>query len=232
MMDTVKPHYARAWWKRPPVWVVGIAAVLLFLYSIAGSAARPPATPYGAFLDQLDAGNVASVVFHGVELDGRFKQPLDIAAANGAAPTDAFRSRVPDFGDPALISELRKHHVAADAVSPSPWTSSFGGNAPAIIVILSAIIFAKPGVLVFGGLLVAGLVRALRGGTKTAQQSTVPSNPMSMHPMYGMVKFTSGLFSKQPSAESPTDRDESCPIVRQGSLPSSEIGSDLSHGRP
>ena len=34
--------------------------------------------PYSTFLDQLEAGNVASVTFQGTEIDGRLKRPLDV----------------------------------------------------------------------------------------------------------------------------------------------------------
>lgn len=231
MTETSHSHCSRPWWKRPPVWVLGIVAVLLVGYSAIGPNGRPPVTPYGAFLDQLDAGNVASVVFRGMEIDGRFKQPLNAAAVEGSAPTTAFRSRVPDFGDPALIAELRQQRVTIEASSSSPWMSWFGSQTPAILVVLGAIVFAKPGLFVLGALFIAGLVKAIRGGKKDAQQSAPLSNPISMHPMHGAVKLMSGLFEKPSTAEPSHDRKDGCPMARQPDLASPQPASDPSHGR-
>ena len=117
-MTDVHPHCTRPWWMRPPVWLLGIVLVTrrLGIVEIIG---RPAATPYSTFLDQLDAGNVASITFRGTEIDGRFKRPLNVGISNGATQADTFRSRVPDFGDPSLIPELRKQHVAIDVISSS-----------------------------------------------------------------------------------------------------------------
>ena len=104
------------------MWFIGIAAVLALVIGVVveETGKRAP-MPYGAFLDQLEAGNVASVTFQGTEIDGRFKHPLDATLPTGTAQRDTFRSRVPDFGDPALIPELRKQHVAIDVSVHLRW---------------------------------------------------------------------------------------------------------------
>ena len=100
MADTVQQHHCTVpWWRRPPVLLLGIALVALVIFAVVETASAPAATPYGTFLDQLEAGNVASVTFKGTEIDGRFKHPIS-NAVNGTAQTNTFRSRVPDFGDP------------------------------------------------------------------------------------------------------------------------------------
>ncbi len=149
MADVVQHHCTRPWWLRPPVWFIGIAAALLAVFAMTEIAGRPAAAPYGAFLDQLDAGNVASVTFQGTEIDGRFKQPLNEAASNGTARADTFRSRVPDFGDPTLIPELRKQHVAIDVTTSTSWTRLFGAlPLPMLLFILNPAVgpeFSRPG---------------------------------------------------------------------------------------
>lgn len=134
--------------------------------------------PYGAFLDQVEAGNIASVTFQGTQIDGRFKQPVGKAAVNGSAPQDVFRSRVPEFGDPSLLAALRKQHVAIDAVSSSNWTAWLARLPWPMVVFLAFI-------------LIAGVVRLARG--KPASDSAPP-----MHPMQGMIGLISGLFGKPP----------------------------------
>ena len=177
-------HCTRAWYLRPPVWLLGIVLVGLAIFGVIEMNGRPAAMPYGSFLDQLDAGNVASVTFQGTRIDGRFKHAVAGAAANGATPQSVFRSRAPEFGDPALLVELRKEHVTIDVASSSNWTSWLAG-------------LPWPMVVFLGFILIAGLVRLMRGGK-------APSEPAaSMHPMQGMIGLLSGLFGKrsEPASE-------------------------------
>lgn len=188
MTDAVQHHCTRPWYMRPPVWFIGVAVVALVIFAIVEAAGRPAATPYGTFLDQLDAGNVASVTLEGTQINGRFKHPVTVAAGNGAVPADTFRSRMPDFGDPSLIAELRKQHVAIDIASSSSWTRLLAG-------------IPLPMLLFLGFILVAGIIRFVRGG-KVQSGSAMP-----MHPMQGMIGLVSGLFGKQSQPASPPTHD-------------------------
>ncbi|OGP20373.1 MAG: hypothetical protein A2038_01245 [Deltaproteobacteria bacterium GWA2_57_13] len=183
-MTHAMEHCQRPWWKRPPVWFIAIAAVLLLI--VVGTqiktADKAAPTPYSAFLDQLEAGNVASVTFRGTEIHGRFKRSAD------SAQHDTFTTRVPDFGDPTLIPELRKQHVAINVSAPSPWTS-----------VLARIPW--PMLVFLGVVLVAGLVRLVRGG-KAQSGSGAP-----IHPMHGMVGLVSRLFAKPHQVESPPEHE-------------------------
>lgn len=179
-------HCDRPWWKRPPVWFIAIAAALALIAVVymEESGKRAP-IPYGIFLDQLDAGNVASVTIQGTEIDGRFKKPLDNKLLSGTTQQDTFHSRVPDFGDPTLIPELRKQHVVIDVKSPSQWMSLLGR-------------IPWPILFIIGAMIIAGLIRLARGG------KAQPGSAMSMHPMGGMIGLVSGLFGKQPVASPPS----------------------------
>jgi ATP-dependent Zn protease len=190
MKDVAHTHCTRSWWMRPPVWFTGIAVVAALAFVIFENVGGPAATPYSTFLDQLDAGNVASVTFEGTQIDGRFKHPLTAATSSGTKQNDTFRSRVPDFGDSSLIPELRKQHVAFDVTLSSQWTSWLGR-------------LPWPMVFILGAVLIAALVRFVRGGKPGSV------SPMSMHPMGGMMGLISGLFGRQ-QAESPpaSDRDK------------------------
>ena len=184
-------HCQRRWWQRPPVWFIGIAVVLALIVGIVvEEAGRHAPMPYGAFLDQLAAGNVASVTFQGTEIDGRLKNPLDNAKASDAAQGNAFHSQVPAFGDPALIAELRKRNVAIDVASSTSWTRLLSG-------------LPWPMVLFIGVALIAGLVRFIRGG------KTQPGSGMPTHPMQGMVGLISGLFAKPQEPQSRPTQDSS-----------------------
>lgn len=190
MTDTVQRHCTRPWYMRPPVLVLGAVMAAFALFGIIELIGRPAALPYSEFLNRLDAGNVASVTFQGTEIDGRFKHPLNAAASNSATQPDSFRSRVPDFGDPTLIPELRKQQVVIDVASSSSWTRLLGG-------------LPLPMLLMLGAIVIAFIIRLLRGGK--AQSGAV----MPVHPMQGMVGFVSSLFGRQDQPASKPDRKPS-----------------------
>jgi ATP-dependent Zn protease len=183
-------HCDRTWWKRPPVWFIGIVVVALLV--AAGIEMEPAgkmvAMPYSTFLDQLDAGDVASVTLNGTEIRGRLKHPLDKSPSKDTAQSDAFRSRVPDFGDSALIGELRKQHVTIEVSAPSPWVSVLSRIPWPMLVFLGVILFAA----------LVRLVRGGRGGRSEAAASM---------PMHGMVGLVSGLFAKRNQPPSPPTQD-------------------------
>jgi len=191
-MTHAAQHCGRPWWKRPPVWFIGIAAVLLFFVIVIEQSDRQATIPYSAFLDQVEAGNVASVSFQGTEINARLKRPLDGTLPAGAAQRSSFRSRVPDFGDPALIPDLRRHQVTIDVASPSPWAWLLG-RVP------------WPMLILVGAMLVAGLVRLVRGG------NAQPGSATSTLPTHGMMGLVAKLFAKQQQSASPPTHDSDEP---------------------
>ena len=178
-MTHAMEHCDRPWWKRPPFWFIVIAAVItLVVVFVTETGNKPAPTPYSTFLDQLEAGNIASVTFRGTQIDGSLKHALADAASNDTTQRSTFRSHVPDFGDPTLLAELRKQHVVIDVASSSSWTRLLAG-------------LPWPMLLFIGIALVAGLIRLVRGG------KTQPGTAMPTHPMQGMIGLVSGLFGKK-----------------------------------
>jgi ATP-dependent Zn protease len=189
--DRTEDRPPPSWWRTSKLWWgIGIAAVLILIIgAVIVQVVKSAPIAYGLFLDQLDAGNVASLTFKGTEIDGRFKHGLDSTTANGSARQDTFHSRAPDFGDPTLIPELRKQHVVIDVTSSSSsWMQWFAG-------------IPVPMLLFIGAALIAGLVRLVRGG-KVQSGAAMP-----MHPMQGMMGLVSGLFGKQQQAGTPPTQD-------------------------
>jgi hypothetical protein len=170
-----------AWWRTSKVWwLIALLAVLTLLIGlVTAKAGNPAPVPYSTFLDQLEAGNVASLTFQGTAINGRFNHPMDSTQSN------LFSSRVPDFGDASLMPELRRQHVVINVSSSWDWTS-----------LLTHLPW--PMVLIIGAALIAGLLSLLRGG-KT------PMGPMAgMHPMHAIMAPVMGLFAKQmPGASLP-----------------------------
>ncbi len=185
------------WWRSHRAWwIAGIAVLLamLVVFLLEGLG-RPTLTPYGAFLDQLEADNIAAVTFRGVEISGQFRHPIVDATAADATLRDTFGSRVPDFGDPTLIPELRKHHVAIDVSAASRWTSLLAG-------------LPWPMLLFIGAAGVAALVRLVRGGKAQSQSA------MTVHPMQAIFGYVSKLFAKPPGVK-PVAREQDEPKTLQ-----------------
>ena len=178
-------HCTKPWYMRPPVWLLGLVVVALIVFGIVETVGRPVPMPYGSFLDQLEAGNVASVTFQGTQIEGRFKQPVGNKVENGRADQNAFRSRVPEFGDPTLLLELRKQRVPINVVTSSGWTSVVARLPWPMVAFLAFI-------------LIAGFVRLVRGGS-------APSG--SAMPMHGMIGLLSGLFGKQSQPTSTSSQE-------------------------
>jgi len=191
-MTHAMEHCHRPWWKRPPFWFIVIAAVLLIVVAVIEQTSKRVLMPYSTFFDQIEAGNVASVTLHGTEIIGQFKHRLDNSPPTGTAQGNSFRSRVPDFGDPTLIPELRKQHVVVDVTSPSAWTWLLGRMPWPMLIIVIA-------------MLVAGFVRLVRRG-KAQSGSATPTLPT-----HGMIGLVSGLFAKQQQPASPPTRDSDEP---------------------
>jgi ATP-dependent Zn protease len=181
-------HCQRPWWKRPPFWLIGIAALSFLGAFLIDQSDQSALTSYSAFLDQLDAGNVASVTFHGTQIEGRYKQPAKGTSSNEAVQRNAFSSRVPDFGDPALIAELRKQHVLIEVSSPSPW-SSLLAHLP------------WPMLFILGAAIIAGIIRLMRGGKPQSESATAAL------PAHGIVGLISRLLAKRDQSGNPPTKD-------------------------
>ena len=163
----------RSWYKRPVVWLVVVVIVGLGAFGIRQMLNAPPTITYGEFFNQLAADNLARVAFSGTQIDGALKHPIGQASTNGVAAPAGFRSQVPDFGDPALVPQLRKDHVPIAVIS----SSAYWWGTSAVLGGLAALILAKPMLLIIAGAFIAGLVRVARGG-KMDMRGTLAMIPM------------------------------------------------------
>jgi ATP-dependent Zn protease len=194
-MTPAMEHCHRPWWKRPPVWFLAAVVVGLVGVAVVEQTGKPPPMSYSTFLDQVDAGNIAGVIFNGTEISGSLKHPLDNASSTGKTPNDVFRTHVPDVGDPTLIPALRRQHVVIDVASPSAWGWLLAR-------------LPWPMVIIVGVALIAGFVRLVRG--KKAQ----PGAAASAFPAHGPMALVSGLFAKSHPGESASTGDGGEPKSR------------------
>ena len=161
MTDVVQPRPKTRWYKRPVLWISGVILLVLAGFIAAQMGGHAASLRYSEFLDQLDADNVAGVTFAGTQIDARLRQPIVDKTSKDASLSSAFRTRIPDFGDPRLLSELRTKHVAIAVASSSQW---FGVGGIAIVGTVAAVIIAKPMLLIIAAGFIAGLIRVMRGG--------------------------------------------------------------------
>lgn len=175
MNEMAQPHQAPSWYRRPLLWVGCGVIVLAGLagFVLIANHNKPATLRYSDFFNQLASDNIASVTFSGTQVDGTLKHPLGQALANGSAGSDRFHSRVPDFGDPALVPELRIEHVPIAVTS----SSAYWWGTSAVVGGLAALLLAKPMLLIIAAVFVAGLVRVARGG-KMDMRSTLAMIPM------------------------------------------------------
>ena len=89
MTEPASQHFTRAWYMRPPAWILGAVLVALAVFGILEMTSGPAALSYSDFLDQLDAGNIGGVTFAGTQIDGKFKTPQAAASATAPHETDA-----------------------------------------------------------------------------------------------------------------------------------------------
>ena len=137
-----RPWWANIWW------LIALAILIWNVVTLVNSHPGAPtlSLPYSTFLDELNAGNVGTVNIQGTAISGTFKQAITYppstsaqvsasAQASASAQPSAsgspgasgsqqpqtsnkFSTRLPDFGDPALLPELKAQGVTI-SVNPA-----------------------------------------------------------------------------------------------------------------
>ena len=92
--------------------------LLLFLFYF-GSSLRPhvPQISYSAFRNQLTEGNVSLVTVQEDKLSGSLKKPMELGSGENKIEIKKFRTILPSFGDPKLLSLLEKNKVTINTKS-------------------------------------------------------------------------------------------------------------------
>lgn len=163
MADAVQRQPERQWYKKPVWWIAGAIVIGVVVAALAATqiGGHTATLRYSEFLDQLDADNIAGVTFAGTQIDARLRRPIADKSSKDGSLSSTFRTRMPDFGDGRLLSELRNRNAAIAVASSSGW---FGVGGIAIVGTVAAVILAKPMLLIIAAGFIAGLVRVMRGG--------------------------------------------------------------------
>ncbi|MBV8079148.1 MAG: ATP-dependent zinc metalloprotease FtsH [Actinobacteria bacterium] len=136
------PRWARFGW-----WFVWIAILLGANYWLGSRATQAPArvrVPYSPFfLQQVQAGRVASITSRGTAVQGTFTEPLRYGKSK---PARKFETEIPAFADTnALSTLLQKHAVVVNAVpldTGAPWWENLLLGFGPTILFIGLIFFA------------------------------------------------------------------------------------------
>jgi cell division protease FtsH len=127
------PRFRFGWWI---AWLVGL---LVINYWIASRATHPPErvrVPYSPFfLEQVQAGHVASITTKGTAVQGMFRVALRYQSSK---PTTRFMTEIPTFADTNALSRLlERKGVVVNAVpldrGPPWWESLLLGFGPTLL---------------------------------------------------------------------------------------------------
>jgi cell division protease FtsH len=117
------PRYRFRWWI---AWLIGLLVLNYYVASRATQAPTRVRVPYSPFfLQQVNAGHVASITTRGTAVQGMFTVATRYA---GAKPTTRFKTEIPTFADTnALSGLLERKKVVVNAVpldTGVPWWES------------------------------------------------------------------------------------------------------------
>ncbi len=129
---------------------IALAAVALWNLSLFWPRTPNEATlSYSNFLNQLKAGQVASVQIIGSEIRGNFNlQGKTTQEHTNAQPKgSAFRTVYPTLiGDPGLISLLQTHNVRIEVITPTnAWLDILTGGVLPVLLLISTLIWVLSG---------------------------------------------------------------------------------------
>lgn len=155
------------WWKRLPggrlFWLLVLIALALN-WIITNSLIGPEPRirlPYTAFVQQLDAGNVESIVSTGETIQGTLKQPVADPLDPEATSTE-FETERPSFADDGLLQKLIDQGVVVNAEptdQPVPlWQQLVFGFGPTLLLLWLFYSFYKRAGAGLGG--IGGLGRS------------------------------------------------------------------------
>jgi cell division protease FtsH len=129
-------RFPGAWW----IWalVLGLLVVNWVVSSILLGPEAPVHVPYTFFTEQLDAGNVESVVTTGDSIQGVFKNEVSVPD-DGSTQATSFQTERPTFAQDDLLQELMHQGVIVNAEPPNApaplWQQILLGFGPTLLLL-------------------------------------------------------------------------------------------------
>jgi cell division protease FtsH len=118
--DPPRPRFRFRWWF---AWILGLLVINYWIASRSTQAPPRVRVPYSPFfLQQVDAGHVASITSKGTAVQGTFTLPLSYA---GSKSTKRFKTEIPTFADTNSLSQLLQRKGVVVNAEPlqtgGPW---------------------------------------------------------------------------------------------------------------
>jgi cell division protease FtsH len=115
-----RPRIRIGWWL---AWIVGLLVINYYFGARATRAPSRPRVPYSPFfLNQVEAGHVASITTKGTTVQGAFTSPQSYA---GGKATSKFKTEIPTFADTDSLSQLLERKGVVVNAEPlqtgAPW---------------------------------------------------------------------------------------------------------------
>ena len=132
--DAVAPMRSARFW----ITLAILFAANILISNLLFSAGQAPTVTisYNAFLDQVTAGNVASITSTGDSITGVAKQPLK--DSSGTSSTK-FQTERPTFASDDLEAMLQQHDVVINAKDPNPpaplWLTLLASFGPTLLLV-------------------------------------------------------------------------------------------------
>ena len=109
-----KSHFSVQWNRRFLLWLALLWFAFFVLFNPGGQAPGLE-LPYSAFKQHVAQGQVGAVTIQGDRITGQFTKPIPAAGESEGRTYDNFRTVIPSFGDPQLVSLLEAHQVTIQA---------------------------------------------------------------------------------------------------------------------
>src|SRR2546426_5801423 len=166
--------------RTPRFWItLAILFVANILISnVLFSAGQPPTVTisYNSFLDQVNAGNVASITSTGESITGVAKQP--VKDSSGTSSTK-FQTQRPSFANDDLQAMLQQHNVVVNAKDPNAstplWETLLFSFGPTILLVLGFLYLSRRGAAARAG----GDLRPFRASPARLVDAGPPSGRFS-----------------------------------------------------
>ncbi len=114
--------------KEPPasqvLWTIAFGFMAIYFVSVLFSQQYQPVA-YSEFKQRISQEDISEITIKGNQITGEFKDKIEIDTGNQSTEISYFKTIVPSFGDPELLSLLEEHNVRIRTESDeTSWFSS------------------------------------------------------------------------------------------------------------
>ena len=125
--DSIAEKLKTLQWRMPLVLLLFIAFILLWGRFLGSDERTRYLINYSQFMEQLDAGNIQSVMINGLHVTGEFDKeiPITVPGEKKTTQVKSFQTFLVSFQGDELLSKLQEKHVIVN-IAPQEKTSLLG----------------------------------------------------------------------------------------------------------